>query len=513
MNSPIALEAAGQTWSYAALEALTAVAADGLRQQGVRVLATLLDNGPAWVLADRAAERAGVVHLPLPGFFSPAQMRHALQSAGADTLWIAPDGLPTRLPLLHTVGVPDANLNNPPTHTWQTEGAAPLSVTSLRLPFADQGLKCPAGTAKITFTSGSTGTPKGVCLSAAHQATVAAGIAEATAALGIRRHLCALPLPVLLENIAGVLAPLQQGICVLLPPLAEVGLHGSSQFDPARLDASVRQLAAESLILLPQQLRAWSGWLRQHRQRAPAALKLVAVGGAALGPGTLEAAWGVGIPACEGYGLSEGGSVQTLNLPTNARVGSVGRALPHARLRIAADGEIEIGGPLFLGYLSDPTPVPDWWPTGDLGALDSAGHLSVQGRKKQVLITGFGRNVSPEWVEAHLQDQPAIAHAVVLGEGQPALGAVLWPSPAAIKHSTPEAETAALDAAVQAANRCLPDYARIQRWVLGRGEFSARQGYATPNGRPLRDAIARDHSASLFADVPIPQPTLQGSPS
>jgi long-chain acyl-CoA synthetase len=126
----------------------------------------------------------------------------------------------------------------------------------------------------------------------------------------------------------------------------------------------VREQQAESLILLPQMLRAWCGHLAASGQRAPASLKLVAVGGAAVGAPLVQAGAVLGMPVAEGYGLSEGASVQTLNLPgaDRAACGSVGRVLPHARLRVAADGEIEVAGSLFLGYLGDPAPVPDGGP-------------------------------------------------------------------------------------------------------------------------------------------------------
>jgi long-subunit acyl-CoA synthetase (AMP-forming) len=247
---------------------------------------------------------------------------------------------------------------------------------------------------------------------------------------------------------------------------------------------------AHSLILLPQMLRAWTGWLQATGQRASASLKIVAVGGAAVGAPLIAAAHSVGIPACEGYGLSEGGSVQTLNLPGAQRPGSAGRALPHARLRVANDGEIEIAGSLFLGYLGDTTAPPPWWRSGDLGEIDADGFVHVRGRRKQVLITAFGRNVSPEWVETALRGEPAIAQAVVFGEARPALSAVLWPM-------RPELDDAALEAAVQRANATLPDYARIGRWCRATAAFSAETGLATANGRPQRAAIEQRHARAL----------------
>ena len=170
--------------------------------------------------------------------------------------------------------------------------------------------------------------------------------------------------------------------------------------------------------------------------------------------------------------------------------------LPHARLRVADDGELLIGGALFSGYLGDPTPVPYWWPTGDLGRFDEAGFVHVLGRKTHLLITAYGRNVSPEWVETALRGQPAVLQAIVFGDAQPALSAVLWPVDAQVTDSV-------LQAAVDAANTGLPDYARIATWVRGSAPFDTRSGYATANGRPQRAAIQHAHAAALgLVDLP-----------
>lgn len=470
----VAVEDGSRAWRYEELRAEVDALAASWQAQGVRVLATLMDNGAAWIAADLAALRAGIVHLPLPGFFTPAQIGHALRAAGADALLAAPQAAAAFAPLPSTA----VELMGQPL-AW------------LRLPA--QPVAMPAGTVKITFTSGTTGTPKGVCLGRAGLAAVAGGVAEALGPLAIGRHLSALPLAVLLENVAGTLAALSQGATCVVPPLHSVGLQGSSKFDPAVLDAAVRDAQAHSVILLPQMLRAWTGWLQATGQRATASLKIAAVGGAAVGAPLIAAAQAVGLPACEGYGLSEGGSVQTLNLPGAQRPGSAGRALPHARLRVADDGEIEVAGSLFLGYLGQDdihAAPPTWWRSGDLGEIDADGFVHVRGRRKQVLITAFGRNVSPEWVETALRGESAIAQAVVFGEAQPALSAVLWPM-------RPELDDAALDAAVQRANATLPDYARIGRWCRASAAFSAETGMATANGRPQRAAIEQRHARAL----------------
>ena len=370
--------------SHLHLRQEVAAFADALRQRGTRVLATVLDNSPAWVVADLAAEQAQVVHVPLPVFFTPAQIGHALRSAGVDTV-LASSAALAAWPAL-----------TPSACRLAGEDLFLLALPALPVPM-------PPGTAKITFTSGTTGTPKGVCLSRQAMQQVAAGIGQALQPLGIERHLCVLPLAVLLENIAGVMAPLTHGAQCVIPPLADVGLTGSSRFDPARFDAAIERHQPHSLIVLPQMLAAWAAWLAHAGRRAPASLRMVAVGGAAVGARLIAAVRAVGIPAYEGYGLSEGASVQTMNLPGADRPGSAGKPLPHARVRVSGTGEIEVAGSLFAGYLGDTAAPPAWWPTGDLGRIDADGYLHVQGRSRNVLITAFARNVSPEWVESALR--------------------------------------------------------------------------------------------------------------
>lgn len=467
----VALDDGQQHWTFGEVEAHVAAFAQRLQEQGSRVLATLLDNSPAWVVADAAAQRARVIHVPLPAFFTPEQIKHAMAASGADTLLALPQ-LAARWPQAPSVSCELAG----------------QGLAMLRLP--GRAPPMPEGTVKITFTSGTTGAPKGVCLTAAAMERVADGLVEAMAPLDIRRHLCALPFAVLLEDVAGLMAPLRRGATCITLPLQSLGLTGSSAFDPARFHEAVVQQQPHSLILLPQMLRAWAAWLAQSGRRAPSSLKLVAVGGAAVGARLLQSARALGIPAFEGYGLSEGASVQTLNLPHGDRAGSAGRALPHASLRIAPDGEIEVAGSLFAGYLGDTAPVPPWWPTGDLGHLDADGFLHVDGRKKNLLITAYGRNVSPEWVETALRGENAIAQAVVFGDAQPALSAVLWPV-------RDELGDGALQSAVDAANAQLPDYAQVRRWCRAHAAFTPQAGMATANGRPQRAAILRLHAAAL----------------
>ena len=468
---------AGQRdWSVAEWTACVADAVMLLQRSRTQVLATVMDNSPAWVALDEAAAQLGVVHVPLPSFFSDAQVLHVLQTAGADTLCIHA----TRKVSGPGMACSDANVANEP-------------ITAVRLAVATDHHKAHPGTAKITFTSGTTGTPKGVCLSAAQMDAVVCGLVDAMKPLHIQRHLSALPYAVLLENVAGVMAARRQGATVICLPLADIGLRGSSDFEPARFDATVRHHTPDSLMVLPQMLKAWVMYLEGTRQAAAPSLKFVAVGGAPLGRQWLERARQRGIPAYEGYGLSEGASVQTLNLPWACRDGSVGRALPSLEVRLAADGEVEVRGSLFLGYLGQPPRATDWWSTGDLGHLDSEGFLTIRGRKKNVLITGFGRNVSPEWVETALQQEPLLPLVVVVGDGDAQLGAVVWTSTSCEPHQ--------IQAAIDRVNATLPDYARVGRWV--RADPALRNGFFTANGRPLRPHIESYYRALQAPVAPL----------
>ncbi|MCZ2496136.1 AMP-binding protein [Xylophilus sp. Kf1] len=475
-GEPALVDADGQ-WSRQDLRDEVRSLADRFRSMGIKVVATLMDNCPAWVVADLASSASNLVHIPMPTFFTGAQIEHALNAAGVDALLTNP-----ALAARWSSGLPGSSLR-----------IAGMDMTLLQLPAVPVSM--PADTAKVTFTSGSTGDPKGVCLSAASMRAVASGLRQAMAPLDIRRHLCALPFAVLLENIAGLMAPLGLGASCIVLPLEQVGLRGSSSFDVAVFHATVLKHQPNSVILLPQMLRAWTAFLGMTGQKVPECVRFVAVGGAAVGSKLLQAARSAGIPAYEGYGLSEGASVQTLNLPGADKPGSAGRPLPHARLRISASGEIEVAGSLCSGYLGMPENPGDarqpWFATGDIGRLDAEGFLHIEGRRKHLLITAFGRNVSPEWVETTLRAENSILQCVVFGDGQPSLGAVLWPT-------RPELPDAALQAGVDAANAGLPDYAQVRHWVRAGAAFDMASGMATANGRPRRDAIREAHS-DLFA--------------
>ncbi|MBD3762377.1 MAG: AMP-binding protein [Rhizorhabdus sp.] len=406
-----------------------------------------LDNGLNWILADLALLQLGRACVPLPPFFTPEQAASALADAGACAV-IGRNGI-ERL----------------------DGGPAPL----------------PAGTAKISYTSGSTGTPKGICLSQSAMLATAGAIVDRLGAERAGVHMPLLPLGVLLENVGGLYATLLAGGCYLGLSLEQAGM--ARMFDP-RADmiiADIRQAGVTSLILVPELLGRIVADMESTGTTLPS-LDLIAVGGAHVAPALLDRAAQLGLPVVQGYGLTECGSVVTLDAPDDHRAGTVGRPLSHIALSISEDGEIMIAGSGHLGTVGHarmPGPIA----TGDLGVLDDDGRVRLLGRKSNLIITSFGRNISPEWVEAVLTGQPAIAQALVEGDGHRALRALIVPA----------SSTANVGEAIAQANAALPEYARIERWRLGR-PFTPLDGTLTGNGRLRRPEILAREAALPFFD-------------
>ncbi|WP_295516882.1 AMP-binding protein [uncultured Pseudomonas sp.] len=459
-----ALRGSRETWSYARLLQESLARAAWLREREVQRLVLDLPNGPELLGWDLAALRAGIPCVLLPDFFSAEQRAHVLRDSGADFLL----GRAERSAEWRAAGFTEAD------GAWRRPS---VERTAL-----------PAHTAKLTYTSGTTGTPKGVCLRAAALLRVAASLESASRPLAPQRHQVLLSLGILLENL-GVYAALLAGAEVLVLDGADQGISGSVGIDWARLAGCLQQRQPHSLILMPQLLQglvelAERGLLRLDE------LSFAAVGGAPLSEALQMRAAALDLPIFQGYGLSECASVVALNHPGATRLGSVGQPLPHVHLRLAADGEVLVGGADFAGYLGQPDSATDEIATGDLGYFDADGYLYLRGRKKHQFSLASGRNVDPGWIEAELTQGGPIAQAYVQGEGARHLAALLWPRQA----GTSDAELAAFVAQL---NQHLPDYARIGAWQRLTEPFTPANGLLTATGRLRRDAIQAQYAALL----------------
>ncbi|MDF0533854.1 AMP-binding protein [Shewanella sp. A32] len=462
----IALEDSHQQLSYQTLAQRVDALAKWLLQQQVPCVALHGGNSVDWVVVDLACHAANVICLPLPLFFTPQQIRNCLEQAGAELLLSEEILLPGQCKL-------DLKQALPGIAAW----ALPERYHCWQLPY-DSTHQLPEGTHKITFTSGSTGIPKGVCLSKDHQWRVAKSLAQEIA-INQPRHLCLLPLSTLLENIAGIYSPLLCGGTVVLPNDAERGMLGSSNIDSHQLLQCISKTQPHSMILLPQLLRllvaaCQQGW------KAPQRLRFIAVGGGRVDPQLLLTAQQLGLPVYEGYGLSECGSVVALNTPSQSRSGAAGKVLPHCQVRID-DQEVIVSGACHLGYAG----MPDsWYPndihSGDLGHLED-GWLYIDGRRKNLLISSFGRNISPEWVESALLAEPLLNQCVVVGDDQPFLCALLTASTAV--------SDSQITQWIDKANEQLPDYAKVRQWL--RLEDKQLLPFMTANGRLQRQQLLK----------------------
>lgn len=441
---------------YAELEAEIRLRQQILRDMDAKVVAVSLENGPDLMIWDLAILFEELACLVLPPFFTAAQRLHCLAQSQADLV----------------IGGID--------HEDEMERAGFHFRDGFWIRAAAEPSPLPAGTARLTFTSGTTGTPKGVCLSADSVLSVARELHHASESQQPRHHLSLLPLAILLENI-GCYAALYAGAMISLPSQGALGIRGATGVDLPRLLSTLKLRHPHSMILVPQLLlllvTACEIGAFDSRE-----LRFVAVGGAKVSHDLLLRAELAGIPVYEGYGLSECASVVALNRPGAHHPGSVGQPLPHVQIRLADDGEVLIAGSRMQGYLGDTRPVPEWWPSGDLGEFDANGYLYLRGRKKHQFVTSFGRNVNPEWVEAELTQRGPIGQAFVYGEAMAHNHALIWPQ-------RPETTDLQIADAVTQANQALPDYARVHAWTRLEQPFSPSNGMATANGRPKREAI------------------------
>ena len=421
-----------------------------------RVVGICAPNGIEWAVAQLACALAGKVVVPLPAFFSSFQLGHVIRDASVDLILVseeteqlvAQSGIKTRLIDSQCLGTD--------------------------LPDVIEGF------GQIIYTSGSTGQPKGVRHLSGQIAWSASALSSATGATADDRYLSVLPLPLLLETICSVFIPTLLGAYVHFDKgMAERVGRG----DATGLAHAFETCLPTASVLVPQLLRQWVAELQTLGKTAPSSLRFVAVGGAPVPEQVANAAWRSGIPVHEGYGLSECCSVVAVNRPNERRSGTVGRALSGLSMSID-NGEIVVEGPSITdGYLGQ-GPAPAAWRTGDLGEIDRNGFLKVRGRKDSLLVTSFGRNVSPEWIETMILADLRVAFCTVVGHGEPHLTAVLIPSPRGAAWFA-EATSAEILELLSACCSDAPGYAVPGAYVV----VSIEQALASQllnNGRPVR---------------------------
>lgn len=450
-----------------------------------------MGNSAEWIVSDLALMLGGLVEVPVPMAFSAEQATHLLQHCaivltdepGSAQLaaWrahsIHPLPLEVAIDLREYDGIP----------------AKPLATPSE----ADSD-----GVCKVIHTSGTTSRPKGVRIRRHALDALLDALWTCADEHDYRRYLSLVPFSLLIEQVTALYMPFSSGGAVLLPPgsLPPVGSPGVQAGD--RLDL-IEHARPSALTLTPAMVEAIAEKgsevaaapvtdavrlsVVRHvfgQERPP----FLAAGGAPLNPAILQTLADWGVPVYQGYGLSENSSVATWNRRGANRIGTVGLPLPHVEIKLSEDGELCLRSTsLFAGYSgSDPSSCSldegGWLHTGDLASIDADGYVSITGRRKTLIITSNGRNISPEWLESRYRSVSGVAEVVVFGDQRQFLSGIFLCRADADPHETGRA--------IQVfAEKHLSEIERIAVPILVPDSPEARKRLFTVTGRPRRDAV------------------------
>lgn len=437
-------------WSYLELGTRVGNLASLLAEHGVgsgdRVF-LFAENSPYWVAAFFAIAARGAVVVPLNPKSPPEQLDNLARSAGPSLVLASPrcrwEGAP----------LPVIDLERP--------GTAPSDRPA--------GPADPAQLAEIIYTSGTTGAPKGVMLTHANLLSDLEAVARAVPLEPGDHVLSLVPLFHVYGQMTSLFCPLAAGcpVSYLAAPTTRSVLEALAH-TPATHLVAVPEVLKTMMDRLEARIGRIPGFLRpllrgRIRARISKSLRTIVCGGAPLDPIVEEKWWALGFEVLQGYGLTETSPVIAANTPKAHRIGSVGKPLEEAELRIASDGEILVKGPMVMaGYFRDPARTEaafadGWLKTDDAGRLDADGFLYVHGRKRYMILGPGGENVFPEDIEAVLNRIAGVTDSAVVGlesGGRTLIHAVLLGD---------EARAAEI---VAEANRHLAPHQHIMSWSV-----------------------------------------------
>ncbi|MEC3916646.1 AMP-dependent synthetase/ligase [Nocardia sp. CDC160] len=416
-----------------------------------------------------------------------------------------------------------------------------------------------ASPATLIYTSGTTGRPKGVMLS--HSNLYAESAADRSAMSEFlqpgRKSLLFLPLAHVFAR-AVALAAFDAGVTVAhtsdwstlvdqfgqykpnfilsVPRVFEKVFNGAKQKAHDGGKGKIFDYATEIAIQYSQSLEKGGPGLLlklQHtvldklvfsklREAMGGQCSSAVSGGGPLGSRLGHYFRGAGVTIYEGYGLTESTAAVSVNTPKFIKVGSVGRPLPGHGAKVAEDGELLIRGPVvFAGYWKNEEATKDafdadgWFKTGDLGAIDDNGFISITGRKKEILVTAGGKNVSPTMLEDSLRQHPLVSQVMVVGDGQPFIGALItldqdtlpaWLERNGIGADTPiehvienPALVAEINDAVAATNKLVSHAEAIKKIRILPVDWTEEGGELTPKLSLKRAVVMKKYAADVDA--------------
>lgn len=550
--------------SYGELGVLSREIARGLIALGVGAgdrVAILCSTRAEWTFADCGALCAGAVVVPVYHTNSAEECAYVLGHSETRAIFCEDaaqaqkiDQARERLPRLEHVIVIDGQAPGAIALSELRErgGDVPQDAVRERVRSVSAG-----DVATLVYTSGTTGPPKGCLITHRNLLFTARAYAERLSLSQSHSMYQFLPLAHVLARVAQfvildvgaqmtywggdsrrIVEELAEARPTHLPAVPRIyeKIHGAilGQIEdgpPLRRTLFKRALAQSRALRHMRALGHGPGLLRQLRHRTLDALVLsrvrrvfggrleaALVGAAPVARELLEFFDACGIVVLEGYGLTESTAAATLNTPEEPRLGTVGRPLPGVELKIAADGEVLIrGGNVFAGYYNDEAATREaldgqgWLASGDIGAITDDGYLMVTGRKKDLIITSSGKNITPVNIENALRDTRWISEAVVYGEARPYLVAMVTldhdeghklaerlhvaPDTGAMAHD--ERVHAVVQEAVDEVNSRLARIEQIKRFAILDHDFSQDAGELTPTLKVKR-AVVYDRYGELF---------------
>ncbi|GAA4030229.1 AMP-dependent synthetase/ligase [Allokutzneria multivorans] len=517
--------------------------ARGLVAAGVRAgerVAILSSTRYEWTLFDFAIWAVAAVPVPIYPTSSREQIEWIITDSGATAVVVETPEHEEKvagLPLLRGVW----RIDTVEDLMALGEGVAATEIDERRATVS------PKDVATLIYTSGTTGRPKGCVLTHANFFAEAGNVAELLSPLFKGKDvstLVFLPLAHVfgrmvqvgsvlarvtlghtadVKNVVNDLAAFRPTFVLSVPYVFEKIYNSARQRAESAGKARIFDAAVETAIKYSEATRPGLVLRIRHAvfdrlvyQRLRSVLggrcTYAISGGAALGRRLTHFYRGIGLTVFEGYGLTETTAAVTINAPSAARAGTVGRPVPGTTVRISGDGEVLIkGGVVFSGYWGASSAQDEWFATGDLGSLDDDGFLSIIGRKKEILVTSGGKNVAPAVIEDRITAHPLVGQAVVVGDGRKFVAALitidrehlaLWKK----SNGKPDGATAAdlvedrellaeVQQAVDAGNEAVSAAEAVRRFRVLPTEFSIDGGHLTPSLKLRRSQIMND-----FAD-------------
>ncbi|MBL8512277.1 MAG: long-chain fatty acid--CoA ligase [Betaproteobacteria bacterium] len=549
----------GITWRE--LGERVALAREGLRRDGRlpgERIAIMLKNSVNWVLFDQAAYAAGMVPVPLFVDDRPDNVAYILQDADIKVIvidgeehWKRLKTVQAQLTSLHTI-ITIKSVTDPdePRLRWLNDWLPTSPGSHERAAVQSHDL------ATIVYTSGTTGRPKGVMLS--HR-NMLANVQSGLCVYDIYPQdvfLSFLPLSHMFERTCDYYLNVVSGASIVfarsIPQLAE-----DFRLIQPTVIFSVPRIFERFLAAIHEQLKKSSpfkrklfeiavavGWVRflHHHRRGPwqpafllwpilqkgvaekllarlgGRLRLAISGGAALSPEVAKVFVGLGLPICQGYGLSEASPLLAVNLLDHNNPVTVGQAVPGVELRVDDNRALLARGPnIMLGYWNNPEATravlseDGWLNTGDQAEIDKEGFVHITGRLKDIIVMGNGEKVPPVDMELAIQLDPLFEQVMVVGEAKPYLSVIavlndeVWAKVAAdnqlevrLDSTSPKTEKF-LTQRISAQIKHFPGYAQVRKVTIAPEKWTVDNGLMTPTLKLRRNAIVQKYGGAIEA--------------